>query len=181
MTTVLALDLATHTGWAFGSTEKGIITCGTEILPSTGDLVGRFCLSYRRWLRRKHAELKPDEWVFEAPILPSKTQPITVRKLMGLCCVTEEEAEIYSIPVFEELQQRVRVYFIGTAAAPKDIKVTAVRKMWLKQKAMEKCESVGVKAPDHNAAEACGLLALRLSQLDPDFALKQTPLFGDAA
>lgn len=87
---ILALDLATLTGFAYGPGDTGELpTIGSHRLPSTGDDVGRFLAAYRDWLVAKVSEVEPDLLVMEAPILHSQTTITVTRKLQGLAGVTE--------------------------------------------------------------------------------------------
>jgi Holliday junction resolvasome RuvABC endonuclease subunit len=88
--TILALDLATNTGFCHGPGDTGELpTLGSFTLPSTKEDVGRFLCAYRDKLMALVSEVEPEVVVFEAPILPNTTSLITARKLQGLSGVTE--------------------------------------------------------------------------------------------
>lgn len=181
MIKVLALDLSGITGWAFGSTDGGPVRFGEKRLPKTDDDIGWYLATFRDWLTQLITELQPDEIVFEAPILPEGQGLISRRKLFSLAGLTELICRDLKVPVVEELIDAIREHFIGIARAPKDVKGSSARRKWLKRKTVEKAIASGFKVQSDNEADAIALLSLRLCQLDKNFSLKQTPLFGAAA
>ena len=75
---ILALDLATKSGWACGSPD-GEPRYGTKVLPSTGEDIGRFAAAYNEWLLDMITLESPALIVFEAPILAGQTTLTTAR------------------------------------------------------------------------------------------------------
>lgn len=67
---LLALDLATNTGWCAGTGED-MPELGTVRMPSTGEEIGPFADFFERWLSRHLDELQPSMVLFEAPLLPT--------------------------------------------------------------------------------------------------------------
>jgi Holliday junction resolvasome RuvABC endonuclease subunit len=182
MTRVLALDLATNTGWACGSTEGTPVSHGVVTMPKTGDDLGWYLCHFRDWLNLACDDMEPEQIVFESPIMPEGTSIQTLRKLYSLCGVTELVARERKILVTEANLAQIRKHFIGTSKAPSDIKDARVRRMWLKNRTIEECCKRGFSATDDNDADAIALLSLRLSQLDASYSLRATPLFAkDAA
>lgn len=170
---ILALDLASVVGWACGSADAARKSHGILKLPKTGEDLGRFGVAFRNWLGAAIEELAPGEIIYEMPILPAATALMTIRKLNGLCMLTETVAADYKIPCLEEYLQKIRKHFIGTSKAPKEIQDRHVRSMWLKERTVSECRSRGFRVADHNDADACALLSLRLSQLRKDYRLVQ--------
>lgn len=105
---ILALDLATQTGWCFGETSERP-TLGTLRLPSTGDEVGPFLDFFDQWLTMKFKSWDPAVVIFEAPILPGQfgnnsgpmTSIKTTRKLQGLASHLEFVCQRRSLECLE--------------------------------------------------------------------------------
>lgn len=147
---VLALDLATATGWAVWQPGDAAPRHGTCRLPKTGRDIGRFLHAFEGWLRPFLEAEAPWRVVFEAPILRAgQTDIATARKLMCLAGVTEMVAHRAEVPVFEQGNQDVRKHFIGNGKAP--------RKQ-AKDKTMRACRARGWHPRDDNAADALALL-----------------------
>ena len=181
MTRVLALDLATLTGWACGATEGTPVSHGVCAMPKTGEDLGRYLAHFRDWLNLAIDEMEPGEIIFESPILRGATTIATLRKLYSLAGVTELVARDRRILVTEAQIDTIRLHFIRTNRAPRDIKDAKVRRMWLKAKTIAECKARGFSCTDDNEADAIALLSLRLSQLSAGYSLKATPLFSGVA
>ena len=128
---ILSLDLATATGWCCGKPDNANPDFGHFIIPPTGDDVGRFGLTFAGWLKPLIEVRKPALVIFEAPILPKQTTPITARKLMLLAGLTEMMARQRKIPCREGRASTVKKYFAGTGRAQKqDTKAMCRRYGW---------------------------------------------------
>lgn len=157
---LLALDLATETGWCASAPNRDL-AFGLLRLRRTGDDIGSFLEEYERWL-----EMVCDEWgfdwiVFESPVLPQArkdpktgrvnilTNITTLRKTYGLAAVTELVARRRQIAYAEDYQQKHRKHFIGVGGGKpgKELKAMAV--------AM--CQALGLPITDHNVAEAVAI------------------------
>lgn len=154
---LLALDLATHLGWALGSPDMNRPTWGSFKLPSTGENVGRFVIAFDEWLTNLVDAAPIDQIVMEASILPDNTQRSTLLKLYGLAIKCEELGERRGIDVSEVRMQSWRKHFIGRAIAPTSIK-GADRRRWIKRACMDACRARGWDVEDDNAADALGIL-----------------------
>lgn len=142
---ILALDLATHCGWATNPPHDD--PCfGTEVLPSTGKEVGPFIAAYDRWLRDTIEIQKPALVIYEQPSLFAKSTPDTVIKLNGLATHTEWLCHRKGIPVRSANPSRLKKFFTGNGKAKKDEMVTAARRR-------------GWKVSDDNQADACAVWA----------------------
>lgn len=97
---VLALDLATQTGWALGRLPAQPLThmeaaqakppqplSGTVRFGRPGCPVGEFADAAEAWITRMLAEHRPDGLIYEKPVLPAKTHPETVLRLNGLAVI----------------------------------------------------------------------------------------------
>jgi len=114
---VLSLDLATAVGFAVGRLPARPLTqleamalkppqpvSGVFYVASPGTAVGPYLASYRSWLNGMLDEHQPAGLIFEAPILPRKTTPATVRKLVGLSGITQMVAHERGITWVREAQ-----------------------------------------------------------------------------
>lgn len=141
MPTLLALDLATRTGFAlapvptaplptFLEAVSGVpvpeVKSGTVRFGHEGCSLGVFMHAARRWLDKLIKESKISDVVFEAPILPPKTQIGTLRKLYGLTGAVEELCVEHHLAVYEANNPTVYKHF-GTGGKTKaDRKVNAM-------------------------------------------------------
>lgn len=141
---ILALDIATRTGWACGAVggepRWGLAT----FLHSD---VGAFASAYDHWLSDMITVEQPDLLVFEAPILPRQTTIATARKLMGLAFLTELIAFRRSLACREVSIQTVKKFFAGHGHAPKAEMINAARRQ-------------GWNVKDDNEADALGVWAI---------------------
>lgn len=144
---ILALDLATQTGFCVGRPDATHPVFGEFKIPPQGDQIGRFAAIFLEWFDGIMEFYEPELMVFEAPILPKMTNPQTVRKLNGLAVLAEWSAtQKYKIKCAEARASSVKKYFTGTGRAQKEDTVAACRKYgW------------AVKSDD--AADACALWA----------------------
>jgi len=166
----LALDLATRLGFAFG--VDGVVEShGSFRLPSTGPDIGSFLLAYRGWFLHALAVWQPDCITFEMPILPETTQIVTLRKLYGLCGLTEMLAIPDRIEVREANLTDIRKHFIGVARAPTHIEKDR-RRQWIKQRTIAECRERGFEPEDDNAADALAMFSLVNHLRDDKFRLQ---------
>lgn len=147
----LSLDVATSTGWAYGSMsdapQHGVFT-----IPPTGDDLGRFGVTFMTWLSGKVRELRPREIVFEAPILPAKTNIVTTRKLHGLALLVECVANLEAVPVSEISNSEWRRQFLGPFYPSEPTRDE------LKRAVIAACRNMGWNPRGDDDADALGLL-----------------------
>lgn len=177
---LLALDIATKTGWALGLPGNGLVASGVLALPKTGNDIGRFIAPYAVWLDQKIKESEITDVVFESPIMPGVTNVMTLRKLYGLTGRTEEICLDHGIGCRERHMQAWRKHFLGRASAPKDIKDKAERRKWLKSECIRQCRARGWNPRDDNEADALGLMDCVLCTDYPEYA-SRTALAGMGA
>jgi crossover junction endodeoxyribonuclease RuvC len=152
-----ALDLSTHTGWAFGPSD-GEPAFGTLDLPKTGDDVGRFILAFDEWIRAMVAVETPEVLVFEAPIMTrGKTTLATARKLMGLASHVEFVCAQLSIRCSESNIGSIKLFFAGSGRADKSDMISVAHRY-------------GWKARNDNEADALGLWASSVHHYAPAHA-----------
>jgi hypothetical protein len=171
---LLVLDLATQLGFCFG-TEAGVVQHGSHRLPSTGGDIAAFLKAYRAWLTSAIHCNKPDEVVFEMPIMPSVTNLATLRKLYSLCGLTELIARDLGCRVSEANLMDIRRHFIGTARAPSTIPKPE-RRQWMKDQIVSKTRQLGFRPCNEDAADAIALFSYVMSCRVPGFILAGTEI-----
>lgn len=146
----LALDVATNTGWAWGSADAppkfGSIRFGSPgashpaILEAAMTWVGSFC----------HVN-RVDALAIEAPLNPgfARSNINTVRLLMGLASVMEATAYKFGVWKIEEARvQAVRKHFLGQGNIPGG---------QAKKLVMKKCRELGLMPRNDNEGDALAL------------------------
>lgn len=138
---VLALDLATVTGWAVGPLPRRPLTLleatvrkppqplsGIQRIARPGTNVGKFLSNYADWLELMIEEHKPQGLIFEAPILPAHGNMVSTRKLVGLAGVTEMVAHDMGIRwVREGYPSQIKLHICGFGGPGKDGVKAAIR------------------------------------------------------
>lgn len=170
---ILALDLATCTGFACGSLREGVVEHGSHTLPKTGANVGLFLVFFRKFLTDTIIRLAPGALIYESPILfGMKSNITTLRKLYCLGGMTEVVAQDLNLDCTEENVETITTHFLGKG------KGVPRRGDERKRATVARCVERGWDPGDHNAADALALLDLALSLKSPGHALQSTPLFG---
>ncbi|GJE13669.1 hypothetical protein [Methylobacterium longum] len=164
---ILALDLATKTGWAVGSPDSEP-RYGTKVLPSTYEDIGRFAAAYNEWLLDMITLESPALIVFEAPILAGQTTLTTARKLGGLAWHTEFVCNLRQVRCAEHHLQSVKKFFAGSGCADKTAMIEAARRHGWDPKDDNAADALGLwactvheKAPQHGKRFALGALGVR--------------------
>lgn len=170
---ILALDIATRSGWAAGEGADNAPAFGTLVLPASvtpGDYGRRFA-AFRRGMVRLIAEHSPRCIWFEAPLtFGGDTNQHTMRMLIGLAAICEEVAETYEIECVEANNQAIRKHFIGTARGNREE---------LKAGVMRRCHEMGWDVCDDNQGDACALFDYARHRLRIAGRLTQSlPLMG---
>lgn len=153
---ILALDIASRTGWAAGrERDAAPLTGFYDIQRAGGEALGPTLANFRDWLSTMISLHRPTLIVFEAPLnlhagMPTTLQ--TVRVLLGLASVVELMCEDRHIDCAEVKVEEWRMHFLGRARRgrddPKDI---------LKRLCLERCRELGWDVRGHDAADAAGL------------------------
>lgn len=156
---ILTLDLATNTGWACGAPGDADPRFGHVTLPSTGEDIGRFAMAYDQWLCEKLDADQPRMVVFEAPILPQRTTPVTVRKLSGLVWHTEFVCVRRRIMCREGRASSVKKLFTGYGFAKKADTMSIARRY-------------GWRVRTDDEADACALWAYSVCKVAPQHATR---------
>lgn len=142
---LLALDLATKTGWCHGAPGDEP-TFGTHVLPSTDEDIGTFGNAFEDWLYTELADLGPQAVVYEQPSVFAKTTPVTNIKLNGLACVAEMVCEKAGVRVYAANPSKLKKFWTGRGNAKKPDMIDA-------------CKRYGWHPRDDNAADAIALWA----------------------
>lgn len=168
--TILSLDLATVTGFAYGKPGS---------IPQFGSI--RFSppgsprpVTYRRlrsWLNGSIEKIKPGIVIFESAAIPmvmqGRTNADTIKLLMGMCEHVEELC-YERVDLREATTSEVRAHFLGTNRIKRDE---------AKAMTMDKCRQLGVDVTNDNEGDAVALWFYQVHHLRPDLAVKHTPLF----
>lgn len=177
---ILALDVATQTGWAFGNIRTNRPSSGSVRFGGKNAELGARLSDCRAWLADFIAvNPKTRLLVFEAPVAQSffgkHTSMQATRLLIGLVSIVEEYATTHnrndptkSIDVREARVSDVRAHFLGSNRLKRDE---------AKRATQQKCRLLGWNPIDDNAADALALWSYQLAILFPENALRSTPLF----
>jgi hypothetical protein len=176
---LLALDLATVTGFALGDLN-GIKVSGSRQFPKTGNDIGWFADAFRTWLTTGLKRHKPEKVVYEQPIIHGdETTLATCRKLYGLAWQTEltcRDLKKAGVLRREFVVEEVnigdwRTHFLGRGyPRERNACKAAVKQM---------CRVRGFLFEDDNEAEAIAILDYALACASPASAIRATPLFAN--
>ena len=157
MARVLALDLATVTGWALHDPSMQRPFFGAIRLPGKPGEVGKRADHLERWLRDQFKLRRFTHIVFEAQHIAAKMDIDTVYMLIALGGVVEKFAFQVGAHCYKVHISEWRKHFIGRGAA--------FGKTDPKQLAMDRCAEYGWHTDIADAAEACGVLDFFLTML----------------
>lgn len=154
---VLALDLATVTGWAV--VANGIITSGSQDFArykgakhKPAEHPGQPFASFRRWLHEKLREEKPAAIVYEEVMrFPYAMQ---AHSFCGYRALMYEAATIFSLPCYRYSPATIKLFWCGKGNADKERMVAMTR---------NRCPDVDLT--DDNEADALAVLHLHLSTI----------------
>ncbi|WP_354097525.1 hypothetical protein [Bradyrhizobium sp. S3.2.12] len=170
---MLALDLASVSGWAVGE-PGGKPAHGSHRFASAGASHEAIFAGAVRWLNGILNEYDPRIVVWEAPMPTSfKTSNTnTTTLLYGLPAVIGAVAYLRGIyDIRKASTSDVRNHFIGSNPKRAQAKPLVVRQ----------CIAMGWPVSDDNEADALATWHYQCSLLNPKLALVPTPLFGRSA
>jgi len=149
MKAILALDLATQTGWAYSS--AGLVTSGSEgFMPRKNEGKGQRFLKFRSWLRDQIEIVKPELVVFEEVMRWSSGA--AAKCYCGLLAIMMTECEAKEI--------RYEGVHVGT------IKKSATKNgSATKEQMIQAARARGYKPQDDNEADAIHILHFFLDQV----------------
>jgi hypothetical protein len=175
MTDILALDVATNTGFAIGALGDQAPTFGSARFgTSKTSHTVRFAHALVwmvKFLQRFHVDLL----VLEAPLhfglRRGNSSAGNDELAYGLAAVIKAVALQRGI---EDIQQArtidVRHFFLGVNPKRKDAK----------RQTIERCHALGLAVNNDNEADACALWHFQCAQLIPQLGLRVSPLFNKA-
>jgi Holliday junction resolvasome RuvABC endonuclease subunit len=144
MSAILALDLATQTGWAYHA--NGLVSSGSESFKlKKNDGAGIRFLKFRSWLRDQLVEVKPELVVYEEVMRWSSGA--AAKCYCGLLGVMQTECEAKEIKYEGVHVGTIKKFATNNGNASKDDMIKA---------AME----AGFKPVDDNEADALHILLL---------------------
>jgi Holliday junction resolvasome RuvABC endonuclease subunit len=149
MKAILALDLATQTGWAHSS--AGLVSSGSvNFLPKKKERVGHRFLKFRSWLRDQIEIVKPELIVYEEVMRWSSGA--AAKCYCGLLAIMQTECEVKEIAY-----EGVHVGTIKKAATKKGNAT--------KEEMIQAARAQGYKPQDDNEADAIHLLHIFLDKV----------------
>lgn len=168
---ILALDIATQTGWAYGVPGE-VPRAGTIRFASPGSSCGAAGCGMMRWFADFLRVNPVDRLYFEAPFDPrhmgNKTNMATARLLLGLAFHIEALATAKGIPVIRETDVAdVRKHFLGKNPRGDEGKPQVQRQ----------CRTLGWKFDSPDAADALAVWSYACALVAPSTAVVPTPLF----
>ena len=180
MTLVLALDLATTSGWALGRVGSREPACGSTRFGSKGasqQMIFMHCMEWiTEFLKDRHPDLIAIEDALPIQAIArsrggwSRAMARAPNSLLaGLDAIVQAvagKAGIYKINKHQVAL--VRSHFIGSNTHPRD-----EAKFYTERK----CRSLGWMPNDDNAADALALWDFQCSLIDPTHGIRNTPLF----
>ncbi|UQR66190.1 hypothetical protein LRP30_13440 [Bradyrhizobium sp. C-145] len=170
---ILALDLASRTGWAVGYPNEDKPHSGSVRFAREGASMGAVFAGCRQWLNEFLATENDIKLVvFEAPMVPQhmagRTNAEIIRVLIGLCAVVEEFTYARGYDVREARVSDVRTHFIGS---------NRHKRKEAKSLTMDACYRLGWTPSDDNAADALALWHYQAAMLEPSLAVQTSALF----
>jgi hypothetical protein len=172
---ILALDIATRTGWALGELgavpNSGSIRFGNQSTDS--DVIFKAGLDWAEGFVKK---LRPDLVIYEAMLPPLAKLGVTsaaVRdRLAGLQGIMRAVSRRYEVALILDCSVGdVRQHFIGDRRLKREA---------AKREVLRRCAQLGWTACDDNAGDALAIWSYASGIIDPVSALKTTPLFNKA-
>jgi hypothetical protein len=167
---VLALDLATQTGWCHGA-PGAVPKFGAVKFGKPGGERAAVYRTFITWLSLFCSAHRVDLIVYESAaepmIMQGRTRIETIKLLCGMCENLENWA--YGKKDLREASvQQVRCHFIG-----QNYKSAIAKPM-----VMDVCKARGWMVNNTDEADACALWDYQCVWLRPDLAYRGTPLFA---
>lgn len=174
MTDILALDVATTTGWARG--EIGAVpVCGSITFKGRGESFSDdVFMAALEWTHDLIADKPPDILILEKMLPPDAMKTRTSRavrdRLAGLHGVIRAVARRQGVGEISEASVGdVRAHFLGERS---------LRRPDAKRVVMARCAALGWAACNDNEGDALALWSFACGLIDPAGALRMTPLFN---
>lgn len=153
---VLALDLATSTGWA--AYGPGLpLTYGRYQLPECGHVVGRFLHHFDLWFSDLITEYEPRVIFYEAPWIGPRDTVDKLQKNLGLPNIVEMVCWRREVGCFKLNVRTVRAHFLGKGN---------LKRADAKRQAVARCKALGLAVASDDEADAIALLDCALARWD---------------
>jgi hypothetical protein len=168
---ILALDLATNTGFAFGDTAWLKPEFGSIRFGSRGASYPAIFAAALSWASERFLEWQPDRIVYEEPL-----------QFRGGRSRGGNDELAHGLPAIMMAVAHLRGCFEIRHATPKQIRLHFIgenpKREVAKRKTIVRCRQVGWNVEDDNAADACALwsYACGLSKFEAMVAPKSQPL-----
>lgn len=160
---ILALDLATNTGFAIGDPQHGVLAHGTKRFVGL-EHAARFS-SLFDWLNEKVMRWQIGLLVFESPIMVAgRDKTSNVRLLMTMAGLAEMVALRRGVLCWEIESKQWRKHFL-----PPSI-VTPKGRAELKRATLNECRERGWQPCDDNAADALAILDASLEHFNAGYS-----------
>ena len=150
---ILALDIATNTGAAFGDPADGLPALTSARFGEPGDSLEASFAAAMCWMENLLNARNPSRVVFESPLQPSfmrgHTTATTIRKLQGLAAIIGGTAHrmgffnIAEAPVAD-----IRMHFLGSRR---------IKSAEAKKATIARCRELGLAPKNDNEADAAAL------------------------
>ena len=170
---ILALDLATRTGWARGAPGQRPVSGSVQFgkPEASNNAVFAHALTWTSTLLE--SKPRPTVIIIEGLLPYYAKQGATSRKtherLSGLHAIVRAVAYLRGIyEVSDAGAQQVRRHFIGEGSLARDAAKLAV---------IHRCNKLGWNPVDDNAADALALWDFACCVMNPELSIKRTPLF----
>ena len=177
MTDVLALDIATTTGFARGRVGDAAPSCGSVSFGKKGSSQLAICGHCYDWAVDTIKAPLPDVVAIEALLPPAVTRGKSneshdllamLHGIVNAVCMKRGVYKVHRYPV-----QSVRAHFIDLSVCGKGEAKAMV---------LQKCKSLGwLEVADDDAADACAVWDYQCSLIDPIVGISRTPLFRGVA
>ena len=172
-TKVLALDLATHFGWACGAASDERPLSGHMKLPSDPTGLGQMASAYHDWLCQIRKQHEVDLIVFEAPINGMGMTNMRAQMILkGLIWHTEFVAFRMKTQVVQVNNGTWKKHLCGSGKVSKKIKPYPV---------IAALDRMGYAIKDDNEADAIGIWLHTVHEVDRSRSHTMTPLFAGVA
>jgi hypothetical protein len=174
VTLILALDVATRTGWARGRVGE-LPVAGSIRFGGSGAHDPAIFAAALRWLSAElEPQPRPDLVIIESMLPPDAVRGATSRavrdRLAGLQGIVKGVAHLRGIgEIAEATVGNIRDHFIGDRSLKRDA---------AKRSVMERCRALGWQCADDNAGDALALFSYACALIDPKWALQVSPLFN---
>jgi len=177
---ILAVDLATVTGFARGFSDDLAPSFGTVKFVGSkrnhghpGDANHTFALALQ-WMTDMIEQNPPDILMIESMLPPDAMRNQTSRqvrdRLAGLHGIVRACAKRGGVGEISEVSVGdVRAHFIGTRG---------LQRLDAKRAVIERCKALGWNVANDNEGDACAIWSFAVSLIDPQQALRVSPLFN---